>query len=52
MAEVRPVDIKRKISLREVTLRDQNQERVAVCHGLAYHAREKTYEDLEGGGKA
>lgn len=43
VAEARPVDIKRKISLWEVMVRDQNQRRVAVCHGLAYHAREKVY---------
>jgi len=44
-AEAKPLDIKRKISLWQVEIRKESGELIAICHGLAYHARDKSYED-------
>jgi acyl-CoA thioesterase len=45
IAEARPLDVKRKISLWQVEIRKESGELIAICQGLAYHAWDKSYED-------
>jgi acyl-CoA thioesterase len=45
IAEAKALDIKRKISSWQVEVRKESGEIIAICQGLAYHAREKSYGD-------
>ena len=44
IAEANALDIKRKLSLWHAEVRKESGELVAIVQGLAYHAREKSYE--------
>ena len=43
IAEAKPIDIKRKLSLWQVEIRKDSGELVAIAQGLAYHAQGKSY---------
>ena len=45
IAEARALDIKRKLSLWQVEVRKESRELVAICQGLAYHAKNKSYDE-------
>ena len=44
-AEAKALDIKRKLSLWQVEVRNEAQKLIAMCQGLAYHAKDKSYEE-------
>lgn len=44
IAEAKPLDIKRKISLWQVEVRKESGQIVAISQGLAYHDKDKSYE--------
>jgi acyl-CoA thioesterase len=50
VAEARPLDMKRSLSLWEVDVRDSRENRVAVAQALAYH-RPKKNNDKDDSGK-
>jgi len=45
IAEAKPLDIKRKLSLWQVEVRKESGQLVAICHGLAYRAQNKSYDE-------
>ena len=50
VAEARPLDMKRSLSLWEVVVQDSRENRVAVAQALAYH-RPKTNQEEDDSGK-
>jgi len=45
IAEAKALDIKRKLSLWQVEVRKESKEVVAICQGLAYHAKDRSYDE-------
>ena len=44
IAEASALDIRRKISLWQVEVHKESGQLIAICQGLAYHTRDKSYE--------
>ena len=49
-AEAKALDIKRKLSLWQVEVCSGSGELIAVCQGLAYHAKDKSYDETPSSG--